>query len=568
MFMSKLLSVILIFLACGQYAHATVTVEIAGTPPLLNAKDQQTILYIIAKGGSISNFKCWVNALVPEHGDPAPPGSINCSAPGQIDAGKIEQMTLSMSADKRLKRGNYTATLQILGLDSTNASVSQATSFKVLVPAVSIKLADTDILRIRITRRIPFLPASGIVPVAFRITSDGDPTIVPSVLQSELYVPNGALKDVVPGGSLRGEFCTTGTHEGEPWYTSFKFWRLVTYPEGCEDGGHLVSPGSASGLAGLNLQVEPLVPSNIKEATGTLHLQSTEFQSDYDIPVTILVKDWWGYAALVVFLGQLLSFYVNNWINVGRRRKLNKLALSPVESGLVNLLLGRPDLIGSPDVAIINSLLDNAAQSNRLGDVDAAMSSIKAAQDKLTALAALPAPQPSEQVSPPALFLLQKGHAYAFRRLNFAILNPDKSWSSKAVYKWEWKGQKTEWATLFEAQNLKDIVTEFYAPGLYNIRLSIDGIEVATYDVRLDKDNSTGILWQVAQADKAILLLAVLFATILSYLAIDQLQTFGTVSDYALAFLGGFGLSSTTSGFSAVLSRFGTSLQGGAPAKS
>jgi hypothetical protein len=48
-------------------------------------------------------------------------------------------------------------------------------------------------------------------------------------------------------------------------------------------------------------------------------------------------------------------------------------------------------------------------------------------------------------------------------------------------------------------------------------------------------------LWRVAQADKAILLLAVVFAAILSYLAIDQLQTFGTVSDYALAFLGGFG---------------------------
>ncbi|MGA7316803.1 MAG: hypothetical protein WBX22_22855 [Silvibacterium sp.] len=94
---------------------------------------------------------------------------------------------------------------------------------------------------------------------------------------------------------------------------------------------------------------------------------------------------------------------------------------------------------------------------------------------------------------------------------------------------------------------LRDIVTEFDAPGLYNIQLSVDGTVVDTYQVRLDKDKSTGILWKIARADKAILLLAVVFAAILSYLAIDQLQTFGTVSDYALAFLGGFGLTSTTS---------------------
>ena len=61
---------------------------------------------------------------------------------------------------------------------------------------------------------------------------------------------------------------------------------------------------------------------------------------------------------------------------------------------------------------------------------------------------------------------------------------------------------------------------------------------------------------KIAVSDKAVLLLAVVFAAILAYIAIDNLQTFGSVSDYALAFLGGFGLNSTTSGFSGVLSKF------------
>jgi hypothetical protein len=311
------------------------------------------------------------------------------------------------------------------------------------------------------------------------------------------------------------------------------------------------------------LQIEPRVPSSIKQATGTLHVQSPEFTVDLDIPVTLLVKDWWVYAAIVVFLGQLLSFWVNHWINVGRRRRLNKVALSPVESGLIRLLLARPDLIGGPGVEEINILLDSASQANRLGDVDAAMSSIKSAQDKLNALSATPPPAPSGQTAPPKLFLLQNSHPYVFRRLNFAVFNPNPAWTERTIYKWEYKSPKNPaWTTLFEGQNLKDIAREFYTPGLHALQLSVDSNVVDTYQFRLEKDRTAGLLYEVAQADKIILLLAVVFAAILSYLAIDQLDTFGTVSDYALAFLGGFGLNSTTSGFSAVLSRFGASSPG------
>jgi hypothetical protein len=73
---------------------------------------------------------------------------------------------------------------------------------------------------------------------------------------------------------------------------------------------------------------------------------------------------------------------------------------------------------------------------------------------------------------------------------------------------------------------------------------------------RLDKDQSVNFLSRIAVSDKAVLFLAVVFAAILSYLAIDKLETFGSISDYALAVLGGFGLNATTSGFSAVVSRF------------
>jgi len=430
---------------------------------------------------------------------------------------------------------------------------------------------DADPLRIRLVRRWPFSVASEAIPVAVRVTSDLLPTLVPFVPQSEIYVQDGASKDVFPGGYLKAEFCTAALSASNPpreKQPTKHFWSRPRPYEGCANGGSVLTPGQQITSSGLILQLEPSVPSSIKEANGTLHIQSTEFPIDLDVPVTLLVKDWWGYAAFVVFLGQLLSFWVTNWINVGRRQKLNKLSLWPLENRLVNLLLTRPDLNDSPDVAVVSSLLDSAALSNKLSDVDTAMSFIKNAQDKLAELYALAIPAAPDKAKPPQLFLLQKDHAYAFRRIHFVLLNPDDKWPATAVYKWQWSGQDGVWKTLFEAQNLRDIVTHFDAPGNYNVRLTVDKIELNPYGIRLEKDKTTGIQWKIAQADKAILLLAVVFAAILSYLAIDQLQTFGTVSDYALAFLGGFGLNSTTSGFSAVLARFGASPQAASSARS
>jgi hypothetical protein len=52
---------------------------------------------------------------------------------------------------------------------------------------------------------------------------------------------------------------------------------------------------------------------------------------------------------------------------------------------------------------------------------------------------------------------------------------------------------------------------------------------------RLEKDRSLYFMSRIATSDKAILPLAVGFVAIPSYLAIDRLETFGSLSDYALA---------------------------------
>jgi hypothetical protein len=591
--MSKTLGIFVLTLAAlGEVTHASVTAEFLGVPTQISTREKASTLYVVSKGGQLANVKCWISALVPDHGDPAPPDALQCNVPTQIDADKIEEITLTPSSSQPLKRGTYTASLQLLGLDQSGAAVTQTVTFKVVVPAACIKIGETDPLRLRITRAWPFSAAREFVPVAFHVTSDLPPTKVPSIPESEIYVPEGASKDIIPGGYLKAQFCTAETvANGQSMRSSQmkRAWSSVSslfqQSQLCTNGGKPAAANQTLDLAGLTLQIEPSVPSNVKEATGTLHLQSSEFANDLDIPVTLLVKDWWIWAAMVVFSGQMLSFFVSSWINTGRKKKLNKLAMGPVESGLVNLLLTRPDLVeDNPAVAGINTLLNAAVQANRLGEVDAAVNNIKSAQTKLDELQKTPITTQQAAASPPRILMLQNGHAYVGRRLNFVIVNPDPAWKNTAMYEWKMSGvtakattiKKRKWfglkrtetpitearKRLFEAQDLKDIATEFDAPDQYCLKVYIDQKDGPSLTFRVETDKTEWSQWKIANIDNAILLLAVIFAAILSYLAIDNLETFGTVSDYALAFLGGFGLHATTSGFSAVFSRFGGSSQG------
>ena len=123
-----------------------------------------------------------------------------------------------------------------------------------------------------------------------------------------------------------------------------------------------------------------------------------------------------------------------------------------------------------------------------------------------------------------------------------------------------------EWTVLYDVEDLKYISKRFWRTGLYSVRVNVRAnssdketkIDHQPDPVvfRLEDNQVRHFLSSITLWDYCILLLAVVFASILAFVAIDKLDTFGSISDYALAFLGGFGLNATTSGFSAVVSRF------------
>src|ERR1039457_670421 len=163
--MSRTLSIFLLILAAlGENARASVTAEFLAVPTQISTRQKESTLYVVSKGGQLTNVKCWISALVPDHGDPAPPDALQCKVPTQIDADKIEEITLTPSSSQLLKRGTYTASLQLIGLDQSGAAVTQTVTFKVVVPAASIKVGETDPVRLRITRPWPFSAAREFVP--------------------------------------------------------------------------------------------------------------------------------------------------------------------------------------------------------------------------------------------------------------------------------------------------------------------------------------------------------------------------------------------------------------------
>lgn len=556
-------------------SHAAVAIEFLDPPSQWSAREGQAKFHVKADGGILSGVQCSMSSLSSERGDPSPRDSFKCDSPPTLEPGKVNDISLALLPTASLRRGSYNATVQVFGTDPSKAVVSKTFAAKVVIPPVSLKVGDTESLRIKMVRKKFWAVASDPVAISLRVTSDERPTKLPTAVRAQLYVQDGENKDLIPDGYLdaslvRGVDCTKATDSGGS-----------SAAHGIkQDPAAAAGRSAADVLAGSLLCVAPSVPSSIQKASAVLRLQSPEFASDIETPIVLLVKDWWPYAAIVVFCGQLLSFFVNNWITVGRQNKLNKLQVAPLESDLLTFLLRRPDLEGNRDVVEIGALLDAAAQANRLGELADAKKSIDSAKQKLDQLVNSP-PQPIPMPGGPSIVMLQSNRAYTGRWLNFVMTNPDPSWTTDSMYQWEWSGQRPtlrqafssaerktvphltkeyldrqQWRPLAHGPDLRRLSSPFWKRGQYTLRVTVDSGRPLFASFQLDKDEAGSFLSQIRNVDVMIWFLAVVFAAILSYLTIDKLETFGSVSDYALAFLGGFGLNATTSGFSAVLSHF------------
>jgi hypothetical protein len=256
---SKLRALAAIFFG-SMMAHAAVTIDFVAPSSQWNTVENEEVFYVKANGGTVSGLRCRISALNPDHGDPAPRTAFSCSAPDSVAPNTISPVTLGLSPKFDLKRGSYTAVLQVMGVDPSGSAISQTVSFKVIVPAVALKVGETDTIRIRLTRTVPFFSAAyAIVPLSLRIASDLAPTRLPGVPTTQLYVQDGDAKDIVPGGYLKAYFYDTKQQASE---------KKDRTSAACTETSALIPSTAVHGLDDKTLYIEPSVPGNVQKASG------------------------------------------------------------------------------------------------------------------------------------------------------------------------------------------------------------------------------------------------------------------------------------------------------------
>ncbi len=85
-------------------AHAAVTMEFLAPSSQWSTAEKEGVFYVKANGGAVSGLHCWISALNPDRGDPAPRDSFTCTAPESLSASAVSQLSLKLSPGAALNR--------------------------------------------------------------------------------------------------------------------------------------------------------------------------------------------------------------------------------------------------------------------------------------------------------------------------------------------------------------------------------------------------------------------------------------------------------------------------------
>jgi hypothetical protein len=265
----------------------------------------------------------------------------------------------------------------------------------------------------------------------------------------------------------------------------------------------------------------------------------------------------------------VISRYVATW----HQHFLNKAERREISRELKDHLLANDGLIGDALVNEIELELEDYYRAYKLGkSEDDAAASLKAARSKLDELkkktSQSSGPTPEIAVIDPDIFRTVD------EVLDFVIINPDANWQdSKFVWSTEafhpdspkgWLAEVWRWVqtklwqpkmgTVFQdGRGLQHRIASKRCriAGSWAVGVKVDGKTLPTRNVTIKPSRRAPFRF-VSKVDRGIEVFAVLLAVVISFLTLDQLDSFGTLRDYFFAFLGGFGLSATTKGFTQV----------------
>ncbi len=531
--------------AAPEARGAPADLTILNPNAIFNYANEINYLVLQAQGGGFKNIRITVTEFKTEDGQYLPSDTLEAvGTAADMAASSVQKVGLTFKAARIARPGTYGGTVAVIADDAQTAqTLTRTWTFKYQRNAVEFKAGDGP-ARFAIVRCWPWSTAHARIPVAFRVTSDTQPTMLPVI------VPGGLVRNDSTGTSIQGASISGALFDRPSDATSKQSLRASTLQT------------LRDGMADLHISADIPAPEN--NVSGKLKIHTSDLRSEVEIPVIFNLKDLWIWPFLVLLTGVLLSFLTTTWSGRLRQHSVNLATWQEVNTDLANFLAQHAWADSDVRVQAVEELLREARRDGMRKDFEGEKRTLDSAQTKLNNLESNPPARPAAGVvqaeiaiAPTVQILEPASERTEDRILTFIIANPGAP-PAGTVYTWRYRIGDEAWRPLDAVADRFSYPHEFERGDNYTVSVSFAGGTYSTAAFNVLESPATRIWDRIGKTDLAINLLGVLLATGLSYIPYSQSATFGGVADYVLAFAGGFGITEGTKGLAAVMGRVRT----------
>jgi hypothetical protein len=305
------------------------------------------------------------------------------------------------------------------------------------------------------------------------------------------------------------------------------------------------------------LVISTSLPAGVTLANGNIRVESPDLETDLDIEVFVHAKDLILWPLLVVFAAVMTSRSIRRWVEVGRASQVNAARIAGLTDDLENLATAQPAVGRTSEWQELRRQLSDASRLQEEGESAKAAALIETIRQKLDALlesssrAAEAARAEVEAPRVPAVALdsaptaLTTSRLLRFRRVGTVADGASVGW--QYAHRGAWRRFEVE--PIEGTADLFRSVEPFREPGLYAVRIVVDGQPGAATLFTIVPSARSETWRFIGRKDWWIEALAMVLTALISVIAIDQLDHFGTLRDYVLQFAGVFGLTESVKGF-------------------
>lgn len=215
-FVSSFWVLVLLMCAAPVVCSAAGDLAILNQNATFNYANEANYLYLQAQGGALKNIRVATLEFKTEDGRYLPTDTVEAvGTPADMPPNSIQKVAFRFKAERINRAGTYSGTVTVVGETEVPAGqesgnpITKTWNFKYERNAVEFKAGDGS-LKFGLIRRYPWSAAHADIPIAFRVTSDVQPTVLPVIVPGTLVSTDGNPAAGIQGISLSGTLTDRG----------------------------------------------------------------------------------------------------------------------------------------------------------------------------------------------------------------------------------------------------------------------------------------------------------------------------------------------------------------------